>query len=91
MALQLLTVLLETPTDDSVEIAVNFTKEVGQLLDQVSPQGAKPAHIVENIYERILYPERSSKKTGTVARVFPRAGRRDTRVKYEKRDPVCTT
>ena len=37
VALQLLTVLLDEPTDDSVEIAVNFTKEVGQLLDQVSP------------------------------------------------------
>ncbi|KAH8071590.1 hypothetical protein JL721_4090 [Aureococcus anophagefferens] len=39
VALQLLTVLLDEPTDDSVEIAVNFTKEVGQLLDQVSPAG----------------------------------------------------
>ncbi|KAH8050450.1 hypothetical protein JL722_11421 [Aureococcus anophagefferens] len=31
--------LKRVPTDDSVEIAVNFTKEVGQLLDQVSPAG----------------------------------------------------
>lgn len=31
LALQLLTVLLEEPTDDSVEIAVNFTKEIGQV------------------------------------------------------------
>lgn len=31
LALQLLTVLLEDPTDDSVEIAVNFTKEIGQV------------------------------------------------------------
>ena len=28
--LQLLTLLLEKPTDDSVEVAVNFTKECGQ-------------------------------------------------------------
>lgn len=33
LALQLLTVLLEEPTDDSVEIAVNFTKEIGQVQD----------------------------------------------------------
>ena len=39
VALQLLTVLLDDPTDDSVEIAVQFTKEVGQLLDEVSPRG----------------------------------------------------
>ena len=39
VALQLLTVLLDDPTDDSVEIAVQFSKEVGQLLDEVSPRG----------------------------------------------------
>jgi pre-mRNA-splicing factor CWC22 len=39
LALQLLTVLLEEPTDDSVEIAVNFAKEVGQILQELSPQG----------------------------------------------------
>jgi pre-mRNA-splicing factor CWC22 len=39
LALQLLTVLLEEPTDDSVEIAVSFVKEVGQLLGELSPQG----------------------------------------------------
>lgn len=39
LALQLLTVLLEEPTDDSVEIAVNFIKEAGQILQELSPQG----------------------------------------------------
>ena len=39
VALQLLTVLLDEPTDDSVELAVNFTKEVGQMLEQLSPRG----------------------------------------------------
>eukprot|EP01033_Poteriospumella_lacustris_P001001 gene999-723_t len=39
LALQLLTVLLEEPTDDSVEIAVNFVKEAGQILQELSPQG----------------------------------------------------
>lgn len=32
LALQLLTVLLETPTDDSVEIAVGFIQECGKVL-----------------------------------------------------------
>ncbi len=35
LALQLLTVLLENPTEESVEIAVGFTKEVGQTLVEV--------------------------------------------------------
>ena len=39
IALQLLTVLLDEPTDDSVSIAVEFSKDVGQTLQQLSPQG----------------------------------------------------
>ena len=33
LALQIVEVLLGEPTDDSVEIAVNFVKEVGQMLE----------------------------------------------------------
>lgn len=33
LSLQIVEVLLSEPTNDSVEIAVNFVKEVGQLLD----------------------------------------------------------
>ena len=36
LALQLLTLLLSQPTDDSVEVAVNFVKECGQFLMEVS-------------------------------------------------------
>ena len=36
---QLLTLLLEQPTDDSVEMAVAFTKECGQTLNELSPKG----------------------------------------------------
>ncbi len=35
LALQLLTILLENPTEESVEIAVGFTKEVGQTMVEV--------------------------------------------------------
>ncbi|KAL4217272.1 pre-mRNA-splicing factor cwc22 [Mactra antiquata] len=39
LALEILTLLLETPTDDSVEVAVGFLKECGQKLTEVSPRG----------------------------------------------------
>ena len=39
LALEILTLLLETPTDDSVEVAIGFLKEVGQKLTDVSPRG----------------------------------------------------
>ena len=38
MALEILTLLLENPTDDSVEVAVGFIKEVGLKLSEVSPR-----------------------------------------------------
>ena len=39
LALEILTLLLENATDDSVEVAVGFLKEVGQKLTVVSPRG----------------------------------------------------
>lgn len=39
ITLELLTVLLENPTDDSVEVAVGFVKECGSMLQDLSPQG----------------------------------------------------
>lgn len=52
LALQLLTVFLEDPTDDSVEIAVNFVKEVGQMLEELSPQGL---HAIFERFRAILH------------------------------------
>ncbi|OVA13747.1 MIF4G-like [Macleaya cordata] len=46
IALELLTVLLESPTDDSVEVAVGFVTECGSLLQDLSPQG------LHGIFER---------------------------------------
>eukprot|EP00457_Paulinella_chromatophora_P002310 gb/GEZN01002314.1/.p1 GENE.gb/GEZN01002314.1/~~gb/GEZN01002314.1/.p1 ORF type:complete len:747 (+),score=137.04 gb/GEZN01002314.1/:74-2314(+) len=46
LSLQLLTLLLETPTDDSVEVAVDFVKECGQILTDISPKG------IHRIFER---------------------------------------
>ncbi len=38
IALQMLTLLLSQPTDDSVEVAVNFVKECGQFLLETAPK-----------------------------------------------------
>ncbi|XP_060523555.1 pre-mRNA-splicing factor CWC22 homolog [Cylas formicarius] len=39
LALEILTLLIETPTDDSVEVAIAFLKECGQKLSEVSSRG----------------------------------------------------
>lgn len=39
VALEMLTLLLDRPTNDSVEVAIAFLKEVGQYLNDVSPRG----------------------------------------------------
>ena len=41
VALELLMLLLEKPTDDSVEMAVAFVKECGQALTELSPKGCQ--------------------------------------------------
>ncbi|XP_022969283.1 pre-mRNA-splicing factor CWC22 homolog [Cucurbita maxima] len=46
IALELLTVLLENPTDDSVEVAVGFVTECGSILQDFSPKG------LHGIFER---------------------------------------
>lgn len=46
LALELLALLLETPTEDSVEIAADFMIECGQVLTDITPSG------VNAIFER---------------------------------------
>ncbi|KAI3667783.1 hypothetical protein L6452_42852 [Arctium lappa] len=46
IALELLTTLLENPTDDSVEVAVAFITECGSVLQDLSPRG------LHGIFER---------------------------------------
>uniref|UniRef100_A0A061QW61 Pre-mRNA-splicing factor CWC22 n=1 Tax=Tetraselmis sp. GSL018 TaxID=582737 RepID=A0A061QW61_9CHLO len=46
IALEMLMLLLETPSDDSVEVAVGFVKEVGACLSELSPQG------LHSVFER---------------------------------------
>ena len=47
VAFEMLIHLLETPSDDGVEIAVGFLREVGQYLDQNAPKST------ETIYKRL--------------------------------------
>jgi pre-mRNA-splicing factor CWC22 len=39
VALEILTLLIESPTDDSVEVAISFLKECGMRLMVVSKKG----------------------------------------------------
>merc|ERR1739838_369996 len=39
ISLEILTLLLDSPTDDSVEVAITFLRECGQKLSEVSPRG----------------------------------------------------
>ncbi|KAL3681758.1 hypothetical protein R1sor_024714 [Riccia sorocarpa] len=51
LALELLTVLLENPTNDSVEVAVGFVKECGATLQNLSSQGL---HAIFEAFRGIL-------------------------------------
>jgi pre-mRNA-splicing factor CWC22 len=46
LALQILAMFLENPTDDSIELACDFMTECGQVLSDVTPAG------VNAIFER---------------------------------------
>ena len=52
LGLQLLTLLLENPSDDGVELGVSFVKECGQQLLDLSPQGM---HAVFERFRGILH------------------------------------
>uniref|UniRef100_UPI00398F175F pre-mRNA-splicing factor CWC22 homolog n=1 Tax=Pristiophorus japonicus TaxID=55135 RepID=UPI00398F175F len=47
LSLEMLTLLLERPTDDSVEVSIAFLKECGMKLTEVSPRG------INAIFERL--------------------------------------
>lgn len=59
LALQILAVLLERPTDDSVEVAVGFLKEVGACLTEVSPRAL---HATFERFRSILHESQIDKR-----------------------------
>ena len=60
LALEILTLLLESPTDDSVEIAISFLKECGQKLTEVSPRGI---HAIFERLRNVLHESKLDKRT----------------------------
>ena len=59
LALQLITVLLEKPTDDSVELAIEFIKSVGATLQDLSPAGL---HAIMERMRSILHESEIDKR-----------------------------
>ncbi|XP_060112840.1 pre-mRNA-splicing factor CWC22 homolog [Heteronotia binoei] len=49
LCLEMLTLLLERPTDDSIEVAIGFLKECGLRLTEVSPRG------INAIFDRLRH------------------------------------
>lgn len=56
LCLEMLTLLLERPTDDSVEVAISFLKECGLKLTEVSPRGINGTlpHLEESLFTLYL-------------------------------------
>lgn len=59
LALEILTLLVETPTDDSVEVAIAFLKECGQKLSEVSGKGI---NAIFEMLKNILHEGRLEKR-----------------------------
>ncbi|KAG0164085.1 pre-mRNA-splicing factor cwc22 [Apophysomyces sp. BC1034] len=81
LALQMLALLLERPTDDSVEIAVGFIREVGAHLANVSP---KPNNAIFDRFRAILHEGQIDKRVQYMIEVLFQV-RKD---KYKDNQPV---
>lgn len=62
LGLELLTLLVENPTDDSVEVAVAFLKECGQKLAEVSSKGS---NAIFDMLRNILHEGKLEKRVST--------------------------
>ena len=60
LSLEILTLLLHVPTDDSVEVAISFLKECGQKLTEVSPRGI---HAIFDRLRNVLHESNLDKRT----------------------------
>jgi pre-mRNA-splicing factor CWC22 len=72
LALEILVLLLERPTDDSVELAVAFMREAGQFLSEESPKA------INSIFERfraVLYEGSISKRVQYMVEVLSQVRR----------------
>lgn len=62
MALELLTLFVETPTEDSIEVAIAFLKECGQRMSQVSKKGM---NAIFDMLRNILHDGQLDKRVNT--------------------------
>jgi pre-mRNA-splicing factor CWC22 len=67
LSLEILTLLLERPSDDSVEVAITFLKEVGQKLTEVSPRGI---HAIFDRLRNVLHENSLDKRTSYMIEVM---------------------
>lgn len=81
LALQILALLLERPTDDSVEIAVGFMREVGALLAQICP---KANNAIFERFRAVLHEGEIDKRIQYMIEVLFQV-RKD---KYKDNEPV---
>ena len=67
LAMEILQLLLEQPTDDSVELAVSFTREVGLLLQEEEP---KFNNALYEMYRDVLHSPRIDKRVQYMVEVL---------------------
>lgn len=67
LALQILSMLIDRATDDSIEIAVGFTREVGSLLAEGSP---RINNGIFEMYRNILHGDALNKRTQYMVEVL---------------------
>ena len=56
LALEMITILLENPTDDSVEVALALIKECGQKLAEVCSRGLNSEFVFLSVKLDIILP-----------------------------------
>jgi pre-mRNA-splicing factor CWC22 len=67
LALEILTILLENPTDDSVEVCIGFLKACGAALTEVSPRGI---HAIFEQLRRVLHEGTLEQRTQYMVEVM---------------------
>lgn len=67
VALQILMLLVDSPTDDSVEIAISFLKECGEKLTEVSLKGV---NAIFDTLRYILHDNKVDKRVRIVCEKF---------------------
>jgi hypothetical protein len=81
VALEILTLLIEGPTDDSVEVAIAFVKECGMKLLEVSKKGMDA---IFEMLRNILHEGQLDKRVSSVQLVYSTKGVRHTLILHSQ-------